>query len=142
MFSLGSTAISWSSKKQAIVAISSTEAKFRGVTIATCEEVWIIRLIVDLGEYIYGAFTIWCDDMSNIQLAKNAVFHERTKDIEVHYHFFKEKVIDGEVGLHYVSANLQVVNILTKGQSIETHTQFRDVFGVINVDMIAGKHEG
>ena len=83
-----------------------------------------------MGEYIDGAVTIWCDNMSNIQLAKNRVFHARIKHIEVHYHFVREKVIDVEVNMQYVSTNQQVVDILTKGLSIEKHTQFRDMLGV------------
>ena len=142
IFTLRSAGISWSSKKQAIVALSSTEAEYRGTAIATCEEVWIRRLLADLGEYIDGAVTIWCDNMSSIQLAKNPVFHARTKHIEVHYHFVREKVIEGEVDLMYVNTNQQVVDILTKALSIEKHTQFRDMMGVIDIDMIAEKHDG
>jgi hypothetical protein len=137
MFTLGSVAISWSSKKQATVALSSTEAEYRGAAIATCEEVWIKRLLADLGEYIDGAVTIWCDNMSSIQFAKNPVFHARTKHIEVHYHFLREKVIDGEVDLQYVKTNEQVADIFTKGLSIEKHAQFRNMFGVLRIDMIA-----
>jgi hypothetical protein len=137
MFTLGSAAISWSSKKQATVALSSTEAEYRGAAIATCEEVWIRRLLADLGEYIDGVVTIWCDNMSSIQLAKNPVFHARTKHIEVHYHFLREKVIDGEVDLQYVNTNEQVADIFTKGLSIEKHAQFRDMLGVLRIDMIA-----
>ena len=142
MFTLGSAAISCSSKKQAIVALSSTKVEYRGAAIATCEEVWIRRLLANLGQYTDGAVTIWCDNMSNIQLAKNPVFHARTKNIEVHYHFVREKVIDGEVDLLYVRTNRQVADILTKGLSIEKHTQFRDMMGVISIDMLVGKLEG
>ena len=92
-----SVAISWSSKKQAIVALSSIEVEYRGAAITTCEEVWIRSLLADLGEYIDGVVTIWCDNMSNIQLAKNPVFHAMTKHFEVHYPFVRAKVIDGKV---------------------------------------------
>ena len=47
--------------------------------------------------------TIYCDNLNNIQLAKNPVFHARTKNIEVHYHFVHERVVFGEVELQYVS---------------------------------------
>ena len=98
-------------------------------------------MLADLGEYIDGAITIWCDNMSSIQLAKNPMFHARTKHIEVHYHFVREKVIDGEVDLLYVSTNQQVSDILTKGLSMEKHTQFRDMMGVITIGMVVEKHE-
>ena len=66
---------------------------------------------------------------------------QQTKHIEVHYHFVREKVIDGEVDLLYVSTNQQVVDILTKGLSMEKHTQFRDMMGVITIGMVDEKHD-
>ena len=70
------------------------------------------------------------------------MFHARTKHIEVHYHFVREKVIEGEVDLMYVNTNQQVADILTKGLSIEKHTQFRNMMGVVDIDMMAEKHDG
>ena len=70
------------------------------------------------------------------------MFRARTKHVEVHYHFVREKVIDGKVDLLYVSTNQKVVDIFTKGLSIEKHTQFRNMMGVISIDMVVGKHEG
>ena len=53
-------------------------------------------------EEVSDPTTIYCDNLSNIQLAKNPVFHARTKHIEVHYHFVRERVLSGEVELLYV----------------------------------------
>ena len=58
--------------------------------------------------------TIYCDNLSNIQLAKNPVFHARTKHIEVHYHFVRERVLSGEVELQYVPTDRQTADIFTK----------------------------
>ena len=76
---MGSATISWSSTKQATVALSSTEAEYRGAAIATCEEVWIRRFLADFGEYIDGEVTIWCDNISNIQLANVKTQRERER---------------------------------------------------------------
>jgi hypothetical protein len=78
------------------MALYNTKVEYRRAAIATCEEIWLRRLLADLGEYIHGAAIIWCDNMSSIQLAENPVFHARAKHIEVHYHFVREKVIDGK----------------------------------------------
>ena len=86
-FSLGSGAISWSSKKQPIVALSSTNAEYRGATVAACEAVWLKRILKDLGIPIKDPTPLYCDTMSSIYLARNSVFHARTKHIELHYHF-------------------------------------------------------
>ena len=86
-FSLGSAAVAWSSKKQPTVALLSTEAEYRGTVFATCEAIWLKRLLKDLQEEVSDSTTIYCDNLNSIQLAKNPVFHARTKHIEVHYHF-------------------------------------------------------
>ena len=98
-FSLGSAAIVWSSRKQLTVALSSTEAEYRGAAVATCEAIWLKRLLKDLQMAVSDPMTIYCDNLSNIQLVKKSVFHARTKHIEVHYHFVCERVLSGEVEL-------------------------------------------
>ena len=87
MFSLGSAAITWSSKKQPTIALLSIEAKYRGATVAACEVAWLQMLLGDLGIQIQVSIVIFCGNLSSIQLAQNPVFHARTKHIEVHYHF-------------------------------------------------------
>ena len=82
--SLGSAAITWSSKKQQTVALSSTEAEYRGAAVATYEAIWLKRILKDLQEEVSDPTTIYCDNLNSIQLAKNPVFHARTKHIEVH----------------------------------------------------------
>ena len=57
-----------------------------------------------MGQLVHGAVVIYCDNISNIMLANNLVYHVRTKHVEVHYHFVREKVLVGEVDLVYVSA--------------------------------------
>ena len=103
MFSLGSAVVTWSSKKQPTVALSSTEAEYKGAAMAACEIAWLRKLLQDLGHDLSGAITLYCDNMSNIQLANNPVFHARTKHIEVHYHYVHEKVLVGDIDLVYVS---------------------------------------
>jgi len=93
MFSFGSGDVSWSSKKQPKVALSSTEAKYKGAAITTCEVVWLQKLLLDLGKSVDVPVVIYCDNISSILLAKNLVYHARTKHIEVHYHFIRKKVL-------------------------------------------------
>ena len=57
---------------------------------------------------------IYCDNLNSIQLAKNPVFHTRTKHIKVHYHFVRELVLSGEVELQYVPTDRQTTDIFTK----------------------------
>jgi hypothetical protein len=64
--------------------------------------VWLKRLLKDLHEEVSDPIVIYSDNLSSIQLAKNPVFHARTKHIEVHYHFVRERVLSGDVELRYV----------------------------------------
>ena len=63
MFSLGSAAITWSSRKQSTVALSSTEAEYRGVAVAACEVAWLQMLLGDLGIQVYTPVVIYCDNL-------------------------------------------------------------------------------
>ena len=104
VFSFGSGAVSWRSKKQPTVALSSTEAEYRGAAmVAACEIAWLRKLLHDLGYVDLGPVTLYCDNMSSIQLANNPVFHARTKHFEVHYHYVHEKVLAGDIDMVYVS---------------------------------------
>ena len=79
--------------------------------------------------------TIYYDNLSNIQPTNNPVFHPRTKHIEVHYHFFYERVLSGEVELVYVPTDRQTTNIFTKSLGIDKLWQFSGVLGVQHLDM-------
>ena len=83
-FTLGSGAVSWSSKKQPTVALSSTEAEYRGAALAACEIDWLCTLLHSLDIVVDYAVVLYCDNMSSIKLSSNPVFHARTKHIEVH----------------------------------------------------------
>ena len=74
--------------------------------------------------------TLYCDNMSSIQLAKNPVFHARTKHIEVHYHYVQEKVLAHEIDLVYVSTHEQVADIFTKSLGAEKMQRFQAMLGV------------
>ncbi len=78
---------------------------------------------------------IYCDSISSILLANNPVYHARTKHIEVHYHFIKEKVLAKEIDLIHVSIENQVANIFTKALGIDKLKKFRKMFGVLEVDL-------
>jgi hypothetical protein len=93
MFSFRSGVISWSSKKQPTVALSSTKAKYKGATIAACEVVWLQKLLLDLGQLVDVLVVIYCDNISSILLVNNPIYHARTKHIEVHYHFIRKNVL-------------------------------------------------
>ena len=134
-FSLGSGAISWSSKKQPTVALSSTEAEYRSTAVAACEDVWRKRILKDLGVPIKDPTSLYCDNMSSIYLARNPVFHVWTKHIEVHYHFIQERVLAGDVDLQHISTNLQTADIFTKALGADKLWQFMTDLGLTIPDL-------
>ena len=75
------------SKKQPTIALSTTEAEYRVAAQATCEATWMEMLLKDLKIKVQRPLVIYSDNLSSIQLAKNPIFHARTKHIDVHYHF-------------------------------------------------------
>eukprot|EP00253_Pinus_taeda_P023909 PITA_23909 len=99
VFHLGSGAISWASKKQPVVSLSTTEAEYVATTAATCQAVWLRRVLRDLCHEQENGTTIYCDNSSAIALSKNSVFHKRTKHINTKFHFIRELVNNGEIVL-------------------------------------------
>jgi hypothetical protein len=135
MFSFGSGDVSWSSKKQPTIALSSTEAEYRSEAIIACEVIWLLKPLSDLGQSVDAPIVIYCDNINNILLANNPIYHARTKHIEVHYHFIREKVLVKEIDFIHVSIEDQVVDIFTKGLGTNKLKKFRKMFGVLEVDL-------
>lgn len=111
---LGSNPISWVAKKQSTVSRSSTEAEYRALATTASDLFWIRQLLKDL--HIFGSSPpqLWCDNQSAIQLARNPVFHGRTKHVEVDFHFIREKVVRKDLVLQHISTHDQLADIFTK----------------------------
>jgi hypothetical protein len=91
-FSLGSNMVSWSSKKQSCVALSTAEDEYVA-TCATCREgVWLQKMLSGLFGLKLEATCIWCDNQSCMKLSENLVFHDRSKHIEIKYHYIRDMV--------------------------------------------------
>lgn len=83
---LGTSLVSWKSKKQSVVSRSSTEAEYRSLALATCELIWLHQLLRDLHISVTSIAKLFCDNKSAIHIAMNPVFHERTKHIDIDCH--------------------------------------------------------
>ena len=136
VFCMGSGAISWSSKKQEVVALSSSEAEYIAATSATCQAVWLKRLLVDLcpQNLKQEATMIFCDNKATIAMTKNPAHHSRTKHIDIRYHFIRSIVAKGEVTLKFCGTNEQVADILTKALPQVKHDYFRLKLGICDFE--------
>ena len=113
-FHMGARAISWSSKKQHIVALSSTEAEYIAQTHVAKEALWLCSFLQELCSAPDDPLIINCDNQGVIALAKDNKFHACTKHIDVHYHFIREAVEDGKVMVQYILTRDNVSDIFTK----------------------------
>ncbi|KAF2303067.1 hypothetical protein GH714_013211 [Hevea brasiliensis] len=134
VFTLGSGVITWSSKKQATVALSTSEVEYITTTSAACQTIWLRRLLADLQQEQKGATEIFCDNKTTISMTKNPTFHSRTKHIELRHHFICDLIAKEEIILKYCSTNEQLADILTKALSKEKFCYFRGFLGVCNFE--------
>ena len=113
-FLIDGGAVSWSSKKQEIVSLSTTESEYVAATHATKEALWLRSLIAEVFSPVDGVITLFSDNQSAIALAKDHQYHARTKHIDVHFHFIRWVIDDGKLCLIFCPTNDMVTDSLTK----------------------------
>jgi len=94
VFMLSSGVVSWSSKKQPVVTLSTTEAEFIAAAFCACQSVWMRRVLKKLDHTQSESITVYCDNNSTIKLSKNPVLHDRSKHIDVRFHFLRDLTND------------------------------------------------
>ena len=114
VFFMGNTAFAWLSKKQPIVTLLTCEAKYVAASWCVCHAIWLRNLLGELEQQQLGATEIRVDNKSAIELAKNPVNHERSKHIDIRFHFIRDHVKEGSVKLVHVASRDQVADIFTK----------------------------
>ena len=115
----GGNLIFWKSKKQIVIARSSAELEYHAMANTSCELVWTKYLLNELGVVHDGLMRLHCDNQAAMHIAKNQVFHEQTKHIEVDWHIVRDLVTGTAshspcIQLVHVPTNLQLADILTK----------------------------
>ncbi|KAG7556889.1 Reverse transcriptase RNA-dependent DNA polymerase [Arabidopsis suecica] len=114
---IGGNLVTWRSKKQKVVSLSSAEAEYRAMRKLTTELMWLKALLKDFGIDTPKPITMHCDNQAAIHIASNSVFHERTKHIEVDCHKVREQVQLGVILPCYTESEEQLADIFTKGAS-------------------------
>ncbi|GAA5999307.1 hypothetical protein JCM5350_002336 [Sporobolomyces pararoseus] len=132
-FTIAGAAVSWQSKRQPTVALSSTEAETIALSSSVCEAIWLRSLLADLGFPISLPTTIRVDNSSCILLAHHPTNHHRTKHFAVHARFSREKLASGDVQLEWIPTDLLPADMLTKGLFGDKHRRFSEALGLSDV---------
>jgi hypothetical protein len=91
--------ISWQSRKQSIISLSTVEAEYIATCSASCEAIWLRKLLTGLFDLEMRETVILCDNKSCIKMTENPVFHDSSKHIEIRYHFICDMVQRGALKL-------------------------------------------
>lgn len=113
IFMLNGGAVSWSSKLQRIIALSTTEAEYISLAEATKQSMWLRQLLADLNQN-QNAIQINCDNQGALKIVQNPTNHQRTKHIDVRYHYIREMQQNGIIDVQYLATEKQLADILTK----------------------------
>jgi len=135
-FSLGSASISWMSRKQKSVALSTDKPEYIAASKACCEAIWLRKLFSELFEHVFDTTVIYCDNQNGICLYP--VFHDHSNHIDIKYHFIRDMVQRRAIRLQHIRTGEQVANILTKPLGKVKFLTFQERLGV----MEGPSHEG
>ena len=113
------------------MALSIAKAEYVATYSASCEEVWMRKLLSDLFDLQLDATCIYCENKSRVKLSKNPMFHDKSKHIEIKYHYIKDMVQRGAMKLQYVATNEQIDDVLIKPLARVKFEYFREKLGVL-----------
>lgn len=122
LFKLLNGAITWSSKRQPTEALSSTEAEYMALSSGVQEAVWLNQFGHELDSNFQDVIPIYCDNKSAIKLTECDGLRQRSKHIDVRYHFVRDKIRDGLINISYISTDQMAADNLTKAVPKEKHT--------------------
>jgi hypothetical protein len=132
-FFVGKGVVSWSSKKQPIITLSSTEAEYVALTHSSKDIIWIQKLLKEFSSIFPSSLptTLNCDNQGAIRLSKDSTFHGHTKHIDVHFHFIRQTVSQGHISLCYCPTEDMIADTFTKPLARFKFEKFRDLLGVL-----------
>ena len=130
MFFLGDCLVSWQSLKQKVVVLSSCEAEYITTTTIATHALWLSRMLAELLGRKVDVVELKVDSKSALTLAKNPVFHERSKHIRIKYHFIRDCLEDGCIKASHIATIDQLADILTKSLGKSKFQKMRERIGL------------
>ena len=116
------------------MALSTAEARYVVVCSASCEFMWLRKLLSDLFDLQLDVTCIFCDNQSCVKLSKNPMFHDKSKHIEIKFHYIRDMVQRGALKPQYIATDEQIANVLTKPLAKVKFEYFRERLGVIQIE--------
>ena len=132
VFLVSGGAISWSSRKQPIIALSTTEAEYIAASDASRELLWLRALTSELNFSSDSPTTLFCDNQSAIKVAKNGLLHARTKHIDIRYHFIRETILNGHLDIIYCPTSEMIADVFTKALPSSKLNFFAELLGLFS----------
>lgn len=111
---MSNAAISWCSKRQSIVALSSTEAEYIALSSTVREIIWLRELAREVDKKFGASTLVYCDNQSTIKLSASDAYRPRTKHIDIRFHHTREKVKDGTISIDFCPTAKMTADSLTK----------------------------
>ncbi|CAM8942212.1 unnamed protein product [Rhodiola kirilowii] len=124
--------ISWKTKKQAVVSRSSAEAEYRAMAHVCCELTCLHRLLIDLQVHIPTPISLYCDNNATMHIAKNPIFHERTKHVELDCHVVRQHCSSGFISPCFVPTLAQPADLLTKSLPVDQLLRLASKLNIVN----------
>ena len=115
---LAGAPISWQSRSQTTVALSSMEAEYMAACAATQESLWLAMLLEQMGIEVSKPIVLKEDNQACIDFSKNPGNHKRSKHIDCRYHFVRERVASGDIVLQWIPTTEQIADIFTKALDV------------------------
>jgi hypothetical protein len=133
---LGRSLVSWSSKKQNSVALSTAEAEYVAASACCAQLLWMKQTLSDYG-CEFSKISLLCDNESAIKIANNPVQHTRIKHIDIRHHFLRDHEAKGDIALHHVSTERQLADIFTKPLDEQRFCALRSEINILDSHNLA-----
>lgn len=133
VFVLSGSVISWDSKKQRTVALSTTEAEFMGMTEAAKESIYLQSFLGQLGFHELTTVKLFNDNMGALKLTENHTFHSKSKHIDLRYHFIRDAIQKNHLKVKYISTDDMLANVMTKGLFGPKHRRCAKLMGLRSI---------